>query len=142
MKKITKKQFLADVKHEIDMLKLHATKEELSYLNFKTFIPESPNDCIYGQITGTCESNRAKYLMEKCCIRMWDFSDVEFGIKGRLMENASYINGAFDSSLLWRYGSRDTYDYLSALEGYIQTSDAKNAEIIAYLRDEREDLVL
>ena len=67
-----KKQFLADVMHEINMLKLHTTKTEKNKLDFNTFDPEKPTRCIYGQITGDCRNRRSKELIDICCIRVID----------------------------------------------------------------------
>lgn len=78
MRKITKKQFLSDVMHEIEMLKEHATLVEKERLDFKQFDPADIQCCIYGQLTGSCESNRAKELMDLSCIRVlteqWRFN--------------------------------------------------------------------
>lgn len=70
MSKISKEQFLADVMHEINMLKQHGTAEEIAGLNLDTFWGHSQTSCIYGQMTGNCQSPRAKELMDSSCIRV------------------------------------------------------------------------
>jgi hypothetical protein len=153
-KAITKAQFLNEVKHEIDSLKKHATKAELSRLNFRTFDPNFATDCIYGQMTGTCASRRAKQLMDKSCVRIFDTSSIGSDSLDDISNFNSlkkYINGKY-TDISWREATafsksignefgRD-YDYLSALEGYIQTKGAKNKEILEYLKGERETLKL
>ncbi len=67
-----KSEFLKDVLHEINMLKTNATKTELERLDFDDFSPSRRDGCIYGQMTGNCNSKRAKELMDKSCIRGFD----------------------------------------------------------------------
>lgn len=150
MKTITKKQFLADVMHEIDMLKLHATDEEKSRLDFNGFNPLYVRSCIYGQLTCDCTSKRAMALMNLACIRQMnclkgsrDFKDKEFS------KIAKFINGPYDGKT-WD-GNKDAewgnhffrqWSYISALEGYINLSGAKNKQIIAYIKGETNKLIL
>ncbi len=135
MSKITKKQFLADVMHEIEMLKKHATPEEIGRLDFGKFDPKIVYGCIYGQMTHNCSSPRAHALMDMSCIRQmnlpsgaWNLSDMVF------TKVVDMINGPYDKRT-WST-SRRNWSYLSALEGYINLKGAKNKEIIAYLKGE------
>lgn len=146
-----KEQFLKDVMHEIEMIKLHADQEEKNRLDFGSFNPEYATDCIYGQMTGSCRSARAKKLMELSCIRVMDIDnsnftrgisieDDDFQINGEYTGQTwgeSYISG---SEGTFRWG-RD-FRYLSALEGYIFSKEAKNEEIIKYLKGEIDTLEL
>jgi len=147
MSKITKKQFLADVMHEIDMLKKHATQAEVSRLDFHLFNPSDYNQCIYGQLTGDCRSLRAKDLMDVSCIRTFDLTgDTDAVINENLTfaKAKASINGIYDGSP-WtgdRGEANRSFYYLSALEGYIALKDAKNKEIIAYLKGETDTLTL
>lgn len=61
------KRFKELVTNEAILLKKHATKEEISRLNFDTINPTHNFKCIYGQMTGSCESFRAHELMLLCC---------------------------------------------------------------------------
>ncbi len=141
--KITKKQFLADVMHEIDALKANADENEINKLNFENFDPISPSHCIYGQMTGNCCSPRAKELMDKCCIRELDLTKIDGDINERdFIEVKEMVNGAY-SGRTWRNdGNGRSYYYLSSLEGYIQLGHSKNKGIIAYLKGERKTLSL
>ncbi len=143
MSKITKKQFLADVEHEVRAIKANATPEEIEKLNFSRLNPLRPTNCIYGQMTGICNSKRAEELMNKSCIRQTvqtkygveDFEDKSFTeIKG-------LINGEYKKST-WEVSSGRTYSYLSALEAYICLKGAKNENIIKFLKGETETLEL
>jgi hypothetical protein len=56
------------IKHalaEIKNLKKKATKEEINKLVYHNFIPMSVAECIYGLMTGSCNSARAKELTPK-----------------------------------------------------------------------------
>ena len=72
-----KSEFLQDVAHGVKMLKKHAFKTELIKLNLETFDQRRVSECIYGQMTGHCGSKRAKRLMDKSCIRVFNVSDKE-----------------------------------------------------------------
>lgn len=60
-----KAEFLQMVKNELDTIKAKATKYEIEKLNFRSFSHNLSNRCIYGQMTGSCYSERAKELMPK-----------------------------------------------------------------------------
>lgn len=145
MKKITKKQFLADVMHEIDMLKLHASDGEKDRLNFHIFNPKHQRQCIYGQTTGDCESERAHELMDACCKRQMNMSGgTDIGatdLSNKTFSGiAKFINGDYKGDT-WQHGYR-TYRYLSVLEAYINLTGAKNEQIIAYIKGETDTLKL
>lgn len=137
MKKITKKQFLADVMHEIDMLKIHATSTEKGKLDFYEFDPENPDCCIYGQMTGWCRSNRAKELMDLACTRVVENdTQNEFGIWN---EVKICVNGVYTGQM---YNRQNQFSYMSTLEAYIYMKDAKSEAIIAYIKGETDTLKL
>ena len=144
MSKITKKQFLADVEHEIRMLKEHATQEEVEKLDFQLFNPRRSDGCIYGQMTGECDTPRAKELMDKACIRVLDF-----GPGYDLEDCSSFI--AIKENINGSYTGQDWYSgdnierhmfYLSSLEGYICFKNAKKEHIIDFLKGKVETLKL
>lgn len=125
---ITKKQFLKDVKYEIDNLKKHATDTEKSRLNFYAFDPEGVRDCIYGQMTGDCKSHRASELIGLCCRRVV----VNYGKLDSFETILPVVNGKFDKDSF--NSNRGELLYLSSLEGYIFAEEAKNEDVINYLR--------
>ena len=154
MKKL---EFLQDVRHEIDMLKKHATEKELAKLDFDTLDYDTAKQCIYGQITGSCGSKRAKVLMDKSCIRVMDLKRYEDEggagtLAGMTFSSISrFINGENTSQGWINEGLNDVHDYgglsrnynyLSALEGYICLKGAKNKSIIKYLKGEIKELNL
>ena len=149
-KKISKQQFFKDVRHEIEMLKTHATKEEKNALNFTDFNPVEIYNCIYGQMTGDCRSLRAKELMDLSCVRVMD---LVHGVDSDEDNNFVFdspkftINGLYNSANTWfGYQGNGIYarswKHLSALEGYINLKNAKNKNVIAYIKGEIDKLIL
>jgi len=57
--------FFAEVKAELVHLRDNATQEEIKKLNFSQFDHTVRYACIYGQMTGNCDSVRAKQLTPK-----------------------------------------------------------------------------
>lgn len=57
--------FVQLVRDEIKSLKKNATKKEIAKLNFKSFSHTNSKVCIYGQMTGHCDSDRAMELIPK-----------------------------------------------------------------------------
>lgn len=147
-KDIEKKDaFLKDVFHEVQSLRHNATPEEKERLDFDTLDYNEPALCIYGQLTEDCSSLRAKELMDIGCIRVMDVPDGVDDIKEVNIEDEKFnINGE-NTGQGWIYSEefkeygRD-YTHLSALEGYICTKDAKNKEIIDYIKGNINELVL
>jgi len=139
MEKITKKQFLSGVRHEIDMLKLHADPIEKAKLDFNDFDPNSMRSCIYGQMTGDCNSERAKKLMCVACLRT--VNNPGCGVARDFKELKSRING----ELIPDDWSKKRYyfpEFLSVLESYILLDESKNKEVLSYIKGETETLVL
>ncbi len=141
-----KKEFIAAVEHEVKTLKEFATKEELKNLDLDYFDPTHKQKCIYGQMTGTCTSRRAKELMDQTCILVTNGKNS--GTREFKKENYSnvkrFINGA-NTGQGWIIKEDDVYRnvaYLSALEAYICLKDAKTKHIIEFLRGEVETLKL
>lgn len=136
--KYTKKQFLVDVAKEARALKKIATKKEIERLDAATLSPTSSTQCVYGQMTGNCVSERSIKLISYCCKRFIDLSYVDAIEQQGFMAIREHINGAKmpATRILANMG------WLSSIESYISLPNAKNKNLIAYLKDERKDLVL
>jgi len=124
MKKLLKKDFLAEVMTEIEHIKAHATTQEVERLNISFFDHNSPEHCIYGQMTGHCKSERAKVL----CPKVY-----------------SGIGGVSNSK--WRKFSEQNFDKLygeyTPLEKYLyMTKWLMHRGIIRYLKGETQKLKL
>ncbi len=140
-----KADFLQAVMHEINMLKQHATPEELSKLDFGNLNGAFATTCIYGQMTGDCTTRRAKELMDASCIRVMDINFIQKDID---IDDPDFnVNGAYTGQS-WQPFEEGfdriyrTYRYMSVLEAYIITKDAKNEEVIKYLKGEIDTLIL
>lgn len=115
----TKKQFLEDVAKEARALKKHATKEEKEKLDFSNLWPNDVTLCVYGQMTGYCDSPRATELIKACTKKFF-----------------------FDSHNGFAYTDEFSEYLWSPLERYITHDDAQNKNLIDFLKGERKDLVL
>lgn len=142
MGKITREQFLQDVRTEVESLKVHATKSEISELNIKTFNPMKKHLCIYGQMTGSCESKRAKELMDKACVRVTN-SDGDAFVWEKFDKVADKINGEYTGQT-WEKAtvSKRAYTYLSMVEAYIFLDGSSPKNIIDYLNGDVDTLEL
>jgi len=148
----TFEQLKEDVRKEAEALRIHATKEERGRLDITTFNPSHYDNCIYGQMTKTCFSQRASFLIFNCCKRYfksWDDDHAtmeEHARAGRVVEvvNGETIEGVNNADDLFDH--RDQYSdrgfHFSAIEAYIMTPEANIASLIAYLRGETETLTL
>ncbi len=56
------KSQIPEVIREIETIRQHATEEEKARLNWEDFHPSSDENCIYGLMTGHCDSVRARQL--------------------------------------------------------------------------------
>ena len=130
-----------DVKKEAAALKVHATKEELGRLDVQTFCANDFDRCIYGQMTGNCASKRANKLISTCCqvyINNESYDRHKSDIPGfRHSFKLSALNRLRNNNQDWV-----ELIYLSPIEAYIMRPDAKNANLIAYLKGETETLEL
>lgn len=137
----TKKQFLEDVAKEAKALKEHATPEELAKLDFRKLDPHSSYSCIYGQMTGSCVSERANELISNCAKTLIDFEAYGRWDVDDAVEAATAV--APTKSILYHNRDKDKLKYISTLEAYIMLDDeAQNKNLIDFLKGERKDLVL
>lgn len=120
---LTKKTFLEEVRAEIETIKARATKEEIDRLDLQTFHPSRTSNCIYGQMTGDCDSERAVELMAK------KYEDI-----GAL--------GSQSFTDLKKWGHFEENENFTPLEVYITMKGAKPENVIAYLKGEAETLKL
>jgi len=140
----TFEQLKEDVRKEAEALRIHATKEERERLKIEKLNPTHMDYCIYGQMTGNCFSERAAILIDMCCSRFFK-NDAMPGIFSpeksldRVLRN---VNGtSVHEFVKERVGVSEDAHY-SAIEAYILLPDAKNANLISYLRGETETLEL
>lgn len=142
-------QLKEDVRKEAEALRVHATKEELTRLNIQMLVPRYYDQCIYGLMTRDCFSARASELIFNCCPRYFKSNDGQgthfvVGLaKGEITDfvNGQKIEGVNSVDELHERRENDASHY-SAIEAYILLPEARNANLIAYLRGETETLDL
>ena len=117
----TFEQLKEDVRKEAEALKIHATQEERERLSIEELDPNHARRCIYGLATGECDSPRASKLIKKCA--------------------PIYIDSESDQHRIKTVDHFREYHW-SPIEYYITLPEAKNANLIAYLRGETDILEL
>ena len=118
-------EFLAMVQEELDTIKVNATKKEIKNLDFNGFLHHSSTDCIYGQMTGKCDSRRAKEIFPK----KYDGIDGGYGYYDgyRPFRTQDYVHGTNFTQL-------EKYLYM------VKKPQHKN--LIQYLKGERKTIKL
>jgi hypothetical protein len=130
-------QLKDDVRKEAEALRVHATKEELSKLDFENLDYSDKKRCIYGLMTGDCFSLRSAMLIDKCACTHFDLiTESVDEISAFVMDKPSdFVDKRSCGSVFSSYT-------FSAIEQYICLPEAKNANLIAFLRGETETLEL
>lgn len=139
----TFEQLKEDVRKEAEALKVHATKEELSRLNMNEFSTYGRHSCIYGLATFDCHSERAIELIRQCTPRFFKnkrLSDIRHeGFSGIVKR----VNGKKVKDFFLSRSSTAVEQYhFSAIEAYILLPEARNENLITFLRGETETLTL
>jgi hypothetical protein len=113
-------------------IKQHATGEEISRLDIQHLDPNNIYSCIYGQMTGSCYSDRACSLIEACCVSVF----TSYGNAEPLDKNKK-VRKTKDFS---------TRAYFSPIEHFILKDEnfenGNNAALVAFLRGESDTLTL
>lgn len=113
------------VKIEADGIKIYANDAEINKLDFSELDPSEEKFCIYGQMTGSCYSHRAADIISKITK---PFS--------HLIDNFKPAREVlFDEKLPFRCD-------FTPIEFYIFQKDAKNENIINYIKGKSEILEL
>lgn len=118
---------------EAKKLKTQLTEEEKLNLNESSFDPEDEEQCIYGQITGDCRSERAYELIMGCCERVYSGNTLDLArrtLNGKPTECEA-------SERLWSYNSP-----IETLIFPINGGKTDGIKIIKYLKGETKTLKL
>jgi hypothetical protein len=137
----TFEQLKEDVRKEAEALRIHATVEERGRLSAQKLNPLTTRWCIFGLMTGHCDSDRAIELISKCACRFIvdnSFTNIEEEGFKRISRKANGVK--VENLKSKRHGSTDAH--YSAIEAYILLPEANNAALISYLRGESETLEL
>lgn len=117
---------------EAEKLKMFATKEEISKLNLSTFEPDDRLNCIYGQMTGNCNSERANELIMNCAKRIYDTSEAR---------NDCFIQCKLGGKPYSVFRFRIN-EFISPIELIIYRDITSGPKIINYLKGETKTLTL
>ena len=124
----------AFVIEEATNLKKYATKEELAKLNYNHLEGDNRFKCIYGQMTGTCDSNRASNLIFLCVSRVYK-SGKFYSFKGEL-------NGASTRAKEFRSCSYHTpiEKFLYKYKPERNSKSTKVEKLVSFLKGEIQEL--
>lgn len=119
---------------EATNLREFATERERANLEFTELRPNQKSDCVYGLMTGHCDSPRAQELIKKCCRRVYKALD---GIYSKDEGKLNPLNGSPVEK------DRDTY--WSPIEVFIvrdmRENDSKNnRKLLSFIKGEIDNL--
>lgn len=127
MKNPTLKQLVVA---EATKLRDAITEIERERLNFEFLRPTFYTQCIYGQITGSCFSDRCSRLIELSCDRVYDQTDTP----------GSVLSGTLNGSPI----NKNRGSYWSPIELFIaqpeNQENGNNEMLISFLKKERKTL--
>jgi len=113
---------------EATNLRKYTTKKELKQLSFDKLDTQSRIACIYGQLTGNCDSSRARELMNRSCARVYKRNHHW----GATIKDCS-VNGSITKEMSRTY-------FFSPIEVFIDQSRNKkngnNEQLIKFIKGE------
>ncbi len=134
MSKTITPTLIALVKDEAKKLKKNATPKELNRLDITSLCGTSSSSCVYGLLTGSCNSERASELIYKCATRVYEVP-------------TTYKNAVIDSKLNGKpkIKRHSVSHYVSPIEKFIfineeNGSKKANEKLIKYLKNETKTL--
>lgn len=121
-----KSKFLQEVREELENIKKNATPNEIARLNLETFDHSSHTLCIYGQMTGSCDTSRARELQPKS----YD----------RIQVEGQFVSPEYNPFKSQSYAKGSDF---TALEKYLFMVKTKTqANIIQYLKGDIDKITL
>jgi hypothetical protein len=127
-------EFLKMVRVEATHLRDNATKEEKSKLDFDELMVLNVSNCIYGQMTGNCNSYRAKELYTKKFDSMVSFYAKDIGAVAKIANPMTEKEKAVRS-----YRGFGQY---TPIELYVTSLAANNEGLIKYIKGINKTLKL
>jgi len=131
------------VKKEVANLKKFATVKERRRLSFLNLGAESTERCIYGQMTGSCFSERANQLIVKCCEEVLEVTKYQWNLCDTVTKTCkpTLDNTCTGRTLLSGYNT-----WYSPIEIFISYNEfgggspSDSLKLIEYLRNKRKTL--
>lgn len=121
---------------EATKLKQFATPEELNNLDYEYLDGNSHWQCIYGQMTEDCRSNRAYELIQKCCQRVYHASSDDCFV-GRLNGKPKQLDDP-TNRLAYYVSPIEKFLYKEKPEQY--NDSWKIQRLVAFLKSETDVL--
>ncbi len=134
------KQLVEETEKEARLLRQYATLDERDNLDLDTFDPLDRQNCIYGQMTGSCFSKRATSLIKKCAamvVHLEEEEDCSIPI-----EYAPCRLPRGNKRKLTLTSNRAEQHYFSPIEIYIAQEDADIPQLLAFLQGNSKKLNL
>lgn len=131
----TRADLVADVLTEVTNIKQYATAQEIANLDFEDLHPNHRNRCVYGQMTGDCNSERAAQLIEKCTPRFFEYGIIPpfGGTEINMARVAENVNGTKVNGFVVERTTR-FFVHFSAIEAYILLNNAQNENLINLIK--------
>lgn len=133
MNNITDRDFQEAVLIEAKNLRKHATKSEISNLEAELVDAVVAHTCIYGQMTGHCDSPRAVELMHLCCERICTIDLQLNGVITADHRRDSIKRSFFSPIEVYIMGERDLF-FVS------RTAHKRVDSLVTYLQGESDEL--
>lgn len=131
-----RQKLLELVKEEAKFLRKKLTKEEKEKLDFETFCPRLVSKCVYGQATGSCNSQRALELIMEGCQRVYK-NDEEHDLQDLPLNGKPYI----PTKEAWWGEVIRIANYYSPIEVYIAEDDeTNNYNLLEYIKGTKKTL--
>lgn len=129
------KEFLQLVLEEAHTLKEHATSDELSNIQIGNLDPDSARKCIYGLMTGHCDSPRAISLLGSCAVPFT--SSLDQIDKSSIVEPTfNYKGNPFLSANL------SIRSWFSPIELYIYHAEDLGQSLVYFLNGKKDKLTM
>ena len=136
------------VQQEATELKKRLTPEEIAKLD-SVNIKNTEDQCVYGQLTGNCSSERAFDLMQDCCLKVYTVHRMDTEERKQGKEWLTLNGSPKEKERRGKYN----YDYFSPIESLLALVDEEQVgtiftppenikNLIAYLKGETEELIL
>ena len=136
-----KDRFIWEVTNEAIALRENATRDELNKLSLAVLNPMTEYGCIYGQMTGSCFSEKASDLIVQCCPRYFrSYAVTQYNHFGNVINNANGTKVVNFKNARKKSSKEDRH--FSAIEVYITLPNAKLKNLVSYLRKETDKLDL
>lgn len=128
------KSFQKALVTEVTNLKKHATKAEIRKLAKTKINSTNRFKCIYGTMTGNCNSTRAHELIKLCCSKVLNLVE-------RHRFNSAKMSGKPDISK--RQSVFGRLKWITPIERYIISEESTNkenvAKVVDYLKGKTEE---